>query len=43
MNIILAHGILGFDKVLGIEYFNGIKSKLATSGMRITPMKSGIT
>lgn len=28
MNIILAHGILGFDKVLGIEYFNGIKEHL---------------
>lgn len=28
MNIILAHGILGFDKVLGIEYFNGIKRHL---------------
>lgn len=28
MNIILAHGILGFDKVLGIEYFNGIKAHL---------------
>jgi hypothetical protein len=28
MNIILAHGILGFDKVLGIEYFNGIKRYL---------------
>ena len=28
MNIVLAHGILGFNTVLGIEYFNGIKEHL---------------
>ena len=28
MNIVLAHGILGFDKALGIHYFNGIKEHL---------------
>jgi len=31
MNIILAHGILGFDKVLGVEYFNGIKEHIESS------------
>jgi triacylglycerol lipase len=30
MNIVLAHGILGFNKipVLGVEYFNGVKAHL---------------
>jgi len=28
MNIVLAHGILGFKTLLGIEYFNGVKELL---------------
>jgi triacylglycerol lipase len=28
MNIVLAHGILGFKKLLGIDYFNGINKRL---------------
>ena len=28
MNIVLAHGILGFKTLLGIEYFNGIREHL---------------
>jgi len=28
MNIILAHGILGFDRIGRLEYFNGIKAYL---------------
>lgn len=28
MNIVLAHGILGFDKKLNVEYFNGIKKHI---------------
>lgn len=29
MNIVLVHGILGFRRKFGIEYFNGIKERLA--------------
>ncbi len=28
MNVVLAHGFLGFSEVLGVEYFNGVKQKL---------------
>jgi len=28
MNIVLAHGFLGFSKFLGVEYFNGVKERL---------------
>ncbi len=31
MNIILAHGILGFRKFLDVEYFNGVKEHLENS------------
>lgn len=30
MNIVLAHGILGFKTFLGIRYFNGVKERLET-------------
>lgn len=32
MNIVLAHGILGFDQVKGIEYFNSVKKHLEKDG-----------
>jgi triacylglycerol lipase len=28
MHIILAHGVLGFDRLAGLEYFNGVKKHL---------------
>ena len=28
MNIVLAHGFLGFRKLLGLEYFRGVKQHL---------------
>ncbi|HKS22641.1 MAG TPA: hypothetical protein VJZ76_07575 [Thermoanaerobaculia bacterium] len=28
MHIILAHGVLGFDRIAGFEYFNGVKKHL---------------
>ena len=28
MNMVLAHGILGFKELLGIDYFNGINKHL---------------
>jgi triacylglycerol lipase len=30
MNIVLAQGILGFQTLLGVEYFNGVKSNIET-------------
>lgn len=35
MNIVLIHGILGFCKKFGIEYFNGVKDRLTKSGPRV--------
>jgi triacylglycerol lipase len=46
MNIVLAHGILGFNTVLGIEYFNGIKEHLEKKfnakvlATKVDPVKS---
>lgn len=33
--IVLAPGVLGFDKVFGVEYFYGIPSALSSSGARV--------
>lgn len=33
--IVLAPGVLGFDKVLGVEYFYGIPSALSNGGARV--------
>lgn len=33
--IVLVHGLLGFDNVLGIDYFYGIPDKLAKAGARV--------
>jgi triacylglycerol lipase len=33
--IVLAPGVLGFDKILGIEYFYGIPSALGSDGARV--------
>src|SRR5581483_92112 len=35
MNIVLVHGILGFTKVLGVEYFQGVAERLQGQGHRI--------
>jgi triacylglycerol lipase len=35
MNIVLVHGILGFREKFGIEYFNGVKERLAKTGAAI--------
>ena len=35
MNIVLIHGILGFCKKFGIEYFNGVKDRLTGSDSRV--------
>src|SRR5215510_8132283 len=46
MNIVLTHGILGFNTVLGIEYFNGIKGHLEKKfnakvlATKVDPVKS---
>jgi triacylglycerol lipase len=35
MNIVLAHGILGFGERLGVPYFNGIKQHLEQKQLRV--------
>lgn len=38
MNIVLAHGFLGFRQLVGVEYFNGVRQHLEQQGHRvITP------
>lgn len=36
-NLVLVHGILGFNRVLGIEYFNGIAERFKTQFHVFTP------
>lgn len=33
--VVLVHGLLGFDNVLGVDYFYGVGDKLAASGTRV--------
>ena len=35
MNIVLAHGFLGFKQLLGVEYFNGVSAHLEQQGHQV--------